>query len=390
MSECQCPLNGFCQIRNIELKTTLQTICKTNKSRVDRFLLQKQPPSSVVKLKAERKPKTGGFRKSHRRTVSTVGLQVLDAFEAETGVTVSCGQCRNWAYSLNRKTSHDHDEIVQYMSREFPWPHAWRQQHTRRRDRISEIIAPIVPRVVKPTAPANHFAGRLTAVTSLNPNPARWERQHRCLESWVSHGLPVIVVNTQVEIDGFSLPPGVTAVAREDLTTLYDRGTQFVSSLIDVGIETALPFMLVNSDIEMSGDVKLLDAALSNPDRLTIGIRYNHHATTPISKAVRELSGLDVFLMTPELATTVPRAPFGIGKPVWDYWLPTHFRSIGTAFHWIREPLFFHEKHKLGWTQSEWTAGRDFLDMTYGVELGYGCSRFRASLDIEPSGIEAT
>jgi hypothetical protein len=367
-------------VRGIALKKTHQMICRENKARIDR-LLEPKVPSEEVPQKRVRKGKATCFRNADRQPVSTIGTEVIKAFKAETGVDLSCGQCKNWAFGLNRKASHDHDDIVQYMFREFPWPHAWRQQHTNRRDRISEIVSPIVPRVVKPEIPVEYFAGRLTAITSINPNPSRWERQQKCLESWVRHGLPVVIVNTQAEIDRFTLPAGARAVPREDMTTLYDRRTQYVTSLIEVGIETGNPFMLINSDIEMKGDVKLLDEALAFPDKLTIGIRYNHHASTPTSKAIRELSGLDVFLMTPEMARTVPDAPFGIGKPVWDYWMPTHFRSIGKEFHWIKAPLFFHEKHKLGWTQSEWKCGRDFLDKTYGVELGYGCSRFRQSLD---------
>jgi hypothetical protein len=362
------------------MKITHQMICKDNKAHIDR-LFEPRTEGAVAVKKPPRKQKATCFRNSKRQAVSSVGTDILDAFEAETGVTLSCGQCKNWVFGLNRRSVHDHDEIVQYMSREFPWPHEWRQLYPRRRDRISALIAAIVPPIVKEEIASNHFAGRLTAITSVNPNPLRWDRQKLCLDSWVAHGIPVIVVNTQAELDTLRLPPGIRSIAREGLTTLYDRETQYVSTLIEEGMNTNATFMLINSDIEIAGPVSLLDNAIKAADRLTIGIRHNHIAKAPRRRAARELSGLDVFLMTPELADTIPNAPFGIGKPVWDYWLPTHFMSIGRKFHWIKEPLFFHEKHPLGWTQSEWLCGRDFLDRTYGVELGYGCSRFRDSLD---------
>ena len=219
-----------------------------------------------------------------------------------------------------------------------------------------------------------------SAITSMNPNPLRAERQLLCIQSWLNAGLRVVVVNTTEELSAMSLPDGVETAACDDLSTLYDRKTQLVSSLVRVGLETGRPFLLINSDIEISGDLTLLDEALKTPQELTIGIRYNHRPNEK-SKAHLETSGLDAFLMTPELAATLPEAPFGIGKPVWDYWLPQHFRSLGVKFNWIRRPLFFHESHALGWSWEEWQQGADYILEKYGVVLGYGSNEFRRSLD---------
>lgn len=380
MSECLCPLTGFCEVRKVALKPTLQRICRENPERIDRFLSPEPLKEKATKKNARR----GGSpcsRRAELPATSTVGTQLLEAFEKESGTRLTCGPCKTWVLGLNKKSSHDHEEIVAYMSSQFPWPHEWRQANTRRRDRISEIISLIVPRPVDTSVPVNYFAGRLVAVTSLNPNPARWDRQRKCLKSWVRHGLPVITVNTQDELDRLDLPEGVRGVACENLTRHYDRPTQFVSSLTAVGRDAASPFMLINSDIEISGNVAVLDRALQHRDKLTIGVRHNHQVGQPLRTARFESSGLDVFLMTPDMGATVPEAPFGIGKPVWDYWMPQHFRSLGVQFHWIREPFFFHERHELGWSRSEWKVGCEYLGEMYDVHLGYGSSEFRKSLD---------
>jgi hypothetical protein len=223
------------------------------------------------------------------------------------------------------------------------------------------------------------FRGRCVAVTSLNPSPLRWETQRKCLQSLIDAGLDVLAVNTAAELANLDLPSGITGIACDRVALHYDRQTQLVSSLIHLGAETGTPFLLINSDIECQGGSDLLEQALGYSDALTICVRHNY--TTSMSYARPEPDGLDAFLMTPKMARTVPRdAPLAIGKPVWDYWIPHHFRARGHPFHWITSAVFFHQNHTIGWTQDDWTKGRDFMRATYGVELGYGSREFRRGL----------
>jgi hypothetical protein len=85
--------------------------------------------------------------------------------------------------------------------------------------------------------------------------------------------------------------------------------------------------------------------------------------------------------MTPEMAETVPDLPFTIGQPVWDYWLPHHFRSLGYAFHWLREPLLFHVRHDVQWSRQDWVQGSVWLREHYGINLEYGSTSFRDGLN---------
>lgn len=215
-------------------------------------------------------------------------------------------------------------------------------------DSIDGITPTIVDR--------DRFAGRCVAVTSLSPNPDRAERQELCLQSWRDIGLEVIQVNTT------------------------DRPR--IKAMTDAGAATGLPFLLINSDIEIYGDHTAIDEALALPDRLSIGIRYNHDAGSNRRRSQREGAGLDCFLLTPEMAETIPDLPFTIGMPVWDYWLPYHFRRLGYAFHWIGEPLFFHATHEIQWSREDWVRGSSWLNDHYGVDLEYGSTTFRESLEV--------
>lgn len=55
MSECQCELSGFCSVRNVAVKPTLQSICRTDKARVDAFLASDGKPPEIVPSSPNRK-----------------------------------------------------------------------------------------------------------------------------------------------------------------------------------------------------------------------------------------------------------------------------------------------------------------------------------------------
>lgn len=80
-----------------------------------------------------------------RPVVSDVGTKILELFETEAQVKLTCGSCLSYTMSLNYTTAHNHAAIVKYMAAEFPWPHWWRLQHTHRRPAISKLIAAVVP-----------------------------------------------------------------------------------------------------------------------------------------------------------------------------------------------------------------------------------------------------
>ena len=234
------------------------------------------------------------------------------------------------------------------------------------------------------TVDCDRFSNRCVAITSLSPNPARAERQTRCLQSWRDIGLQVLAVNTAKEHESFTdaLKAIVTPIVSDDLTTIFSRQTQRITALIDTGIATDISFLLINADIEMQGNHAAIEDALRVPDKLTIGVRYNYDAAASKRMAYREPDGLDAFLLTPEMASTIPRdSPCGIGKPFWDYWLPHHLRIEGYEFNWMSEPFLFHQNHKLQWSRSEWNRCGKWFANRYGLVLKYGMRDFRESLE---------
>jgi len=218
--------------------------------------------------------------------------------------------------------------------------------------------------------PEYTVSGQLAAITSLSPHPSRQARQQVCLQSWKDVGIRVVVINSRDEFKRLNwLGESVERIESDDTAGGYDRPVLRVNAIVNAGIETGGMFALLNSDIEIAGDVSPINRAMNSPDRLTIGVRQNHAVGAIKSTSIAETAGLDVFCMSPKLAETIPEMPLGIGKPGWDYWLPLHFRSIGVRFNWITQPLFFHEAHPRGWSVSDWDRGHDMIFEKYNQSI---------------------
>ncbi len=82
---------------------------------------------------------------AHVTVVSDTGTKLREVIETKINRKLTCTDCIDYLMRLNTQHSHDHAEIVDYLSAQFPWPHWWREKNTRRRAAISTLISPIVP-----------------------------------------------------------------------------------------------------------------------------------------------------------------------------------------------------------------------------------------------------
>ena len=202
------------------------------------------------------------------------------------------------------------------------------------------------------------------AVTSLSRLPNHLAVQSRCLDTWIRAGLTIHAKNRSEEVDELqALYPQVDHWHICDtVPTEYKTRTQSIHSLAQTAVATGQKILLINSDIEIHGEQRIIREAVD--DAVLVGIRhdYQHYWW----QGSRFVWGLDVFSFTPEQALALPYAPFSIGKPVWDYWLPQHFRSIGQRMNFVGEPLFFHKMHQTNWSEAEWITGAGWFADRFG------------------------
>ncbi len=227
------------------------------------------------------------------------------------------------------------------------------------------------------------------AVTALSELPHHQERQAVCLDSWKAFGLSVVAVNQPHEVASLrgQYPQVSEWVGKTQESGFYERETTRIVDLIRVARKLNHPVLLINSDIEIYGDQSQIIDPLRQGKQVA-GIRWNYPKTKTgcpdYQAATRELWGLDAFSFTPDQAETYPELPLAIGRPFWDYWIPTHAKAHGHEMQFIGERMFFHARHKLHWSEHDWHIGRDVVAKEYGVDYDKNAASFRRSLPFPP------
>ena len=171
-------------------------------------------------------------------------------------------------------------------------------------------------------------------------------------------------------------------IVKDSPLTNYPWHTQLITDLANVAVELNRTVLLINSDVEIYGDQSKLTAPLADGKQV-VGIRWNysdgkHH------QAKREQWGLDAFSITPDFARSLPRLRLRIGRPMWDYWLPLHSRTIGQPMHFIGEALFYHHSHEIHWSNADWNMAAKWVSEHYNYDFGTWAKPFRNSLPFPP------
>ena len=358
-----------------------------------------------------------------RVVTSSIGTVLEQIIQRQTGLGMSCAECKDDIAILNSMTPcdvlasvHKHaGRIVnRAMSRNQPWYIRLTSQHLPKfatavvSDWIREscdqhtagefsVAVQVIPDAIREQRPSltagelptmipcpGKYDGRCIVITSLSPNPLKCARQIHCVQSWNAFGLTAIAVNTSEAFAAMS--PQLLSLVNQDIgddtPSLFGRRTQTISSLIAAGIRTGLPFIILNSDIEIYSNGSWLNNSLAAPESITIGVRWNYQKGKELSSSRNEVFGLDAFVMTPALASTLPANEFNIGMPAWDWFLPYHFRLNGIHLRWLKSPCLFHEDHQQGWSQSDWEVGAGLMQSRYGVRIDTTAPTFRELLEM--------
>jgi len=193
----------------------------------------------------------------------------------------------------------------------------------------------------------------VAAVSSLSPN--NLSRQVQCIESWITSGFNVVLLQTRNEIEAYQhLVPRV----------------KFIESTTERPLirDMAKHGIIINSDCEMRG------AGPSKIELNSVYLRWNYYE----GRASREEEwGLDACYV--DYRTLPEDFTFQIGKPFWDYAIPAIFLNKNIPYRVNHIPWLHHLKHELNWTRDDWHEGHNWVLKRFDGD--YSSPSYRASID---------
>jgi hypothetical protein len=180
--------------------------------------------------------------------------------------------------------------------------------------------------------------------------------QPLAVQSWIDSGFKVISLNSPKEItvlrDQF---PNVEFVeCWRTMEGLFKAPYVPISAFIDYAKEKALEsVMLINSDIvikDNSGNLtKYFDWSVNG---LVIANREDHNGD--FAPSVRYQLGFDAFIVHSKFYPVICQSMFSMGQTWWDYWLPYRFIKQGKDVVYVREAIFYHQRHAVQYDHNEW------------------------------------
>lgn len=196
-------------------------------------------------------------------------------------------------------------------------------------------------------------------VTSLSLLPHHVTVQQEAISSWEKLDLKITSVNLETEILALSTQYPTVNFVVSQVATGDVRPVPTINSLITQALDE--PTLLINSDCVLRGSKSLLQP-------MSVFIRHNWNHS--VNDATREQWGLDAFTLTPALAKTIPILPFGIGQPMWDYWIAWHLQQH-CDLNWMGDPFLYHKNHTLNWTPEQCGQGRQWVRDHYKVNIDW-------------------
>lgn len=378
MTQCQCTHSGYCSRHGIHKTNHLVNLCQTDKRYFNAWESGRGPGQSFETLK-HYTPEELELRKKASKEGQLAWIELFTKVHtlddlcrwARTIPEYGC-DCRPFFETYLRNNRPENN-----ISFEWKWKLKSAVNFKLKKDDLSLQEASVV--FGPPYKYNNPIRTDIVAVTSISPKKHSLDRQQKCIQSWINHGLKVYARNTIEEIRQLEKDfQYINWIEDNDLCLGYSFPTQKIRNLAQTSIELDTPILLINSDCELKGPSDWLQF---NEETQFAGIRWNYDRDQPY--IISEFRwGIDAYSFTPKQASFIPEDfIFGIGHSMWDYAMPVVMQFNNIQQNFVHHPFLFHENHVQNWDDSSWFIGRDWLHKHYNVFIEFGSPDFRNSLE---------
>lgn len=193
-------------------------------------------------------------------------------------------------------------------------------------------------------------------ITSISPKHVNMQQQIDAVNSWLVHG-KVISVNHESEITNLCNVFKDVEFRDTERTAKpkFNKHYVYIDKLIDEALKFDEPVMIINSDIEITSDKKLIDIIKQYDGKACVYLhRWDYVSDKAKAKIYRE--GVDAILIPKEKAKHIPSSLFFLGATHWDIWYPFAFYSATTPLVSITsKPVIYHKEHAFQYSSEQWS-----------------------------------
>lgn len=222
------------------------------------------------------------------------------------------------------------------------------------------------------TATVVHSPQRPLIATSIAPHAI--EKQQRAIQSWVAQGFDVLSLNIPEEIEKLksAFPEVLFKEATRDARSICGKPLVALDDILDtLSKEDHSYFGIVNSDIEFRafGKDSLSRQIISEIRNQFLFVKRIDFQDPKSLGSVYDF-GVDAFFFHRAVLEKLPRSPFWIGLPWWDYFLPAYCLLNGIPTAQILSPFAYHPKHDSFYdSKLHWAPYAIAILRSFGVQL---------------------
>lgn len=196
----------------------------------------------------------------------------------------------------------------------------------------------------------------MIAITSVSPTHIHADIQQVAIDSWVNLGFKCYSFNNKSEIKVLQEKyQNVSFVeTNKTMENIFGRPYVSITAMIDwAKTQESDLFCLINSDIELANDPKLVDRIIKRAtSSVIVSNRFDY--TKSKKKLTQYLAGIDVFFLNKEQLSVYPQSLFCMGQCFWDYFIP--FVALRNDYEvvMLQNQFALHKLHPAQYSHENW------------------------------------
>jgi hypothetical protein len=210
----------------------------------------------------------------------------------------------------------------------------------------------------------------MLAITSISPNHVNSDTQQKAINSWRKLGMQCFSFNHPKEVVELKSKYKNIDFISTDYTMehLYGKPYVSISTMITAMLNEDENICLINSDIELAHEPKLLKKIEKKLTTSVIIANRNDYDKKKVN-TTQYIHGIDVFFLSPEHLKLYPPSSFCMGQCFWDYHIPYVALQNDVEVINLQNKFAFHKKHEVQYSEEHWRKAGEYFILEHGLNF---------------------